>query len=148
MWRRAQGERASLGCPGTPGKPRKRSEGGDRERLEEDDLRLLRRELWPGRVGNIGGIIAASLFIVFPSALNWYGQLHKDGYTITGVLLILLSWVWALDRKPSLKTGIWLIVGTTAGMLLVVFVKPYYLTLLFCAGLMLFVLLIFYIFCN
>lgn len=106
---------------------------------------LLGRELWPGRVGNIGGMIAASLFIVFPSALNWYGQLHKDGYAIAGVLLILFSWVWALGRQATLKTGIWLIVGTTAGIFLVALVRPYELKLLFCAGLLLFVLLIFYI---
>ncbi len=44
-------------------------------------------------IGNYAGILAAFLFIAFPSALNWYGQVHKDGYTILGLLLVLFSWV-------------------------------------------------------
>lgn len=96
-------------------------------------LLLIGRELWPGRVGNSAGLIAATLFIVFPSALSWYSQPLKDSYVIAGIELILFSLIMILRSRP-LK-GDWLaaLACFTAGVLLVAFVKPYYLKLLFLA---------------
>jgi hypothetical protein len=52
---------------------------------------LLARELATKEsIGNYAGAIAGSLFVIFPSALVWYGQNHKDGYAIAGMLLTLL----------------------------------------------------------
>jgi hypothetical protein len=30
-------------------------------------------------IGTYAGVVAATLFVIFPSALNWYAQIHKDG---------------------------------------------------------------------
>ena len=52
----------------------------------------------PGSRGLIAGLTAALLFLVFPSALVWYGQNHKDAFLIAGYLLVLLAFVRALSR--------------------------------------------------
>ena len=44
-----------------------------------------------GKTGRIAGVLAATLFVVFPSALNWYAQVHKDGFAIAAVLVVLWS---------------------------------------------------------
>lgn len=96
-------------------------------------LLLIGRELWPGRVGNVAGLIAATLFIVFPSALSWYSQPLKDSYVIAGIVLIFFALIMIL--RPAPLKGDWLaaVFSFTAGVLLVAFVKPYYLKLLFLA---------------
>ena len=43
--------------------------------------------------GRIGGLLAAICFLVFPSALQWYGQNHKDAFAIAGLLLVLDAWL-------------------------------------------------------
>jgi peptidoglycan biosynthesis protein MviN/MurJ (putative lipid II flippase) len=53
----------------------------------------------PGNSGWIAGGVAAFLFLVFPSALVWYGQNHKDSFLIAGYLLVLVAFVQALGRK-------------------------------------------------
>ena len=97
---------------------------------------LLAREL-AGKepIGTYAGIVAASLFVIFPSALNWFGQLHKDGYAIAGSLLILLMWVKAV-RGPKHNVG-WLVlvVGHFFGVLLVGSVRPQNLQILLFATL-------------
>jgi len=45
--------------------------------------------LWPGRIGTTGGLVAAILFLVFPSSLQWYGQNLKDAFVIAGMLMML-----------------------------------------------------------
>lgn len=52
----------------------------------------------PGKIGWIAGGVAAFLFLVFPSALVWYGQNHKDSFLIAGYLLVLVVFVTALGR--------------------------------------------------
>ncbi len=52
----------------------------------------------PGNRGLIAGLIAALLFLVFPSALVWYGQNHKDAFMIAGYLLALFAFARALSR--------------------------------------------------
>lgn len=97
-------------------------------------LLLIGRELWPGRVGNISGLVAAVFFVVFPSSLSWYSQPLKDCYVITGMLLILYTWLKAM-HPLSVRGGVaallaWMWLGT----LLVAFVKLYYLRLLLVAA--------------
>jgi hypothetical protein len=41
-------------------------------------------------IGICAGVIAGSLFVLFPSALVWYSQNLKDTYSIAGMLLTLL----------------------------------------------------------
>lgn len=78
-----------------------------------------------GKVGRIAGILAATLFVIFPSALNWYAQVHKDGFAIMAILLVLWSWLWAREKPVSHKASFVLIGGTLTGMLLMIFVRPY-----------------------
>ncbi len=54
-------------------------------------LLYMARLVLPGRIGLYGGIGAATLFIIFPSSLNWYSQVHKDSYAIFGYFLVLTA---------------------------------------------------------
>ena len=54
---------------------------------------LVTRMTDDNKVGVFAGIVASTLFIIFPSSLSWYGQLHKDSYAIVGTFLILLIWI-------------------------------------------------------
>ena len=95
---------------------------------------LLARELASKEsIGNYAGVIAGSLFVIFPSALVWYGQNHKDSYAIAGILLVLFVWVkvfkgFATDRS----WGFW-ILGSLAGIALVGIVRPFILKVLLVA---------------
>lgn len=94
-------------------------------------LFLLGRMLWPGRIGTLSGLIAGTLFVVFPSALNWYGQIHKDGYAIAGTLMVLFAWVLAESAPPGRRQALLSIAALLVGSGLVVFVRPYNLMLIF-----------------
>ena len=92
---------------------------------------LLARELATKQsVGTYAGVIAGSLFVIFPSALVWYGQNHKDGYAIAGMLLILYVWVKAIKIPANNRSWGWLILGNLAAMTLVGIVRPFGLKLL------------------
>lgn len=92
---------------------------------------LLARELASKEsVGTYGGVIAGSLFVIFPSALVWYGQNHKDSYAIAGMLLILYVWVKAIKIPANNRSWCWLILGNIAAMTLVGIVRPFGLKLL------------------
>lgn len=83
-----------------------------------------------GRIGTIAGIVSAALFVVFPSALNWYDQVHKDGFVVTGMLLLIWSWLW-LRGRPADRCGALVVAGSTlVAVLLIAFVRPYNLILL------------------
>lgn len=90
--------------------------------------------IWPGRTGKLGGLIAGIAFLVFPSALQWYGQNHKDAFAIAGILLVLNAW---LDLHPPLNKiprAITLpLVFAAVGATLLGVVRPYYVVLLLVA---------------
>ncbi len=92
-------------------------------------LFLLGRRLWPGRIGVLAGMIAATLFVVFPSALNWYGQIHKDGFALTGTALVLTAWVLTEEERPGRRQVPIVIATLLAGVALIAFVRPYSLIL-------------------
>ena len=97
---------------------------------------LLTRELSNKTpIGNYAGVIAATLFVIFPSALNWYGQIHKDGYAIAGTLLILLTWVKAVQGQCNTRHWIVLALLHAFGLALIASVRPYCLKLLLVATL-------------
>ncbi len=54
---------------------------------------VLGNSLLPGSNGRLGGLLAALLFLTFPSALVWYGQNHKDAFLIAGSLIALFSFL-------------------------------------------------------
>ncbi len=69
---------------------------------------------------------AAMPFVLFPSAAMIYGQIHKDVWSIAGVLLISVVWV----RFAAYSTSDWKalfnqVMLTLAGALLVWIVRPY-----------------------
>lgn len=91
---------------------------------------LIVTEMSPNqRVGTVAGIIAASLFIVFPSALNWYAQIHKDGYAIAGTLLLLWTWLLAVNRQWGWRSLLLLLLVQIPGIALIGSVRPYNLKL-------------------
>jgi putative peptidoglycan lipid II flippase len=97
---------------------------------------LLGQRLWPGNVGRLGGLIAGIAFLAFPSALQWYGQNHKDSFAILGTLLVLDAWI-DLHSKPNVskKEALNLLLRTAIGSILVGFVRPYYVAIL-CAAIL------------
>lgn len=77
-------------------------------------------------------------FLCYPSAATWYAQIHKDGFSIAGVMLILYGWLslangaaWQ-DREwhGMLRAFLLIIIGG----ILVWLVRPYMITLLQIAG--------------
>lgn len=90
--------------------------------------------LWPGNVGMLGGLMAGVAFLIFPSALQWYGQNHKDAFAIAGTLLVLDAWLELHARQQSSVQALTLLaVRTTAGAVLIGVVRPYFPTVLICA---------------
>lgn len=82
-----------------------------------------------GKPGWAGGLIASILFVIFPSALNWYGQIHKDGYAILGFLAYLSGLLYGLEGR-QLRA----LVHVLAGLALTAFVRPNTMMLLVAAG--------------
>ncbi len=93
-------------------------------------LFLIGRSVWPGSVGLYGGLIAATLFVVFPSSLNWYAQPLKDGYAIVGLLLVLYSWVrWTVVSLEWRNVFVF-VLSNLVGAVLLASVRPYGLQIL------------------
>jgi murein biosynthesis integral membrane protein MurJ len=95
---------------------------------------LLARELAGKQsIGNYAGVIAGSLFVIFPSALVWYGQNHKDSYMIAGMLLLLFVWVKVLKGPATNRSWCFWVLGSLAGIALVGIVRPFILKILLVA---------------
>lgn len=67
-------------------------------------------------------------FIIFPSAMTWYTQIHKDGFFIAGMLIFLLGLIrlakletWTGRWWKPFKTTVLILVGAV----LVWIVRPY-----------------------
>lgn len=82
--------------------------------------------LWPGRVGAVGGITAGFLFLVFPSALQWYGQNHKDAFAIAGALAMLYASLRLYAGQCSPRVVWTSAVTMFFGALLLAAVRPYF----------------------
>ncbi|SNZ20162.1 Peptidoglycan biosynthesis protein MviN/MurJ, putative lipid II flippase [Cohaesibacter gelatinilyticus] len=81
----------------------------------------------PGRRGQLGGLIAGILYLVFPTALHWYGQNHKDAFACAGLLLLLLSWLELSVRETISKREVFSsLICAFAGTLLLGLVRPHY----------------------
>ena len=77
-------------------------------------------------VGICSGVVASFLFILFPSALNWYGQLLKDGYSIVAVLAILFAWIKGMKTPVNSVNTFYLVLVSTLGLGLLVVMRPYF----------------------
>ena len=88
----------------------------------------LGTRLVSGDIGQAGGLITGILFLIFPSALQWYGQNHKDAFAIAGLLIVLDAWLKLHDDKfcnrfrSNLRVFLQLLIGT----LLLGLVRPYF----------------------
>ena len=101
---------------------------------------LIAQAIFPGKVGHNAGLLVSVLFIVFPSSLNWYAQVHKDGYAILGLLLVLYSWVkWTSIENCKSKLFLFL-AGNLIGGILLLSVRSYAVDILFLAILLLFLI--------
>lgn len=96
-------------------------------------LYLIGPLLWPGRVGLQGGLMAALLFVLFPSALLWYGQVHKDAFAIAGTLILLYAWLQAVMQTNINRSWLKLLMQTGIGTCLILFVRPYFLSIVVAA---------------
>jgi len=73
--------------------------------------------------------LCASLpFLIFPSAMAWYTQIHKDGFYFTGAFLCLYGWIllariqtWQSGWQTIMSGIVWISVGLT----LMVVVRTY-----------------------
>jgi putative peptidoglycan lipid II flippase len=83
-----------------------------------------------GQDARWAGVISGSLFVLFPTALNWYGQLHKDGYAILGLLFLVWSWLTLFIRSVDLKRYMKVVVMYVVGISLLGVARPYVLKLL------------------
>lgn len=82
------------------------------------------------KVALYSGIIAGTLFVVFPSALSWYGQLHKDSFAIVGTLMFLLIWIKISKNPKDIAIWSWVLLGSGLSTFLIGIVRPYGLTIL------------------
>ncbi|MDA8533875.1 hypothetical protein N9K41_02500 [Burkholderiaceae bacterium] len=84
--------------------------------------------LLDGHVGKLGGLLAAICFLVFPSALQWYGQNHKDAFAIAGLLLVLDAWLAIHDDQcvVTVRGTIRVLFAALLGVLLLGLVRPYF----------------------
>jgi len=92
-------------------------------------LYLLGQVMWPRRAGRVGGLVAATLFVVFHSSLLSYGQNYKDPFSITGTFLVLYGFVCAVDTFVTARLKR-IVFAMVAGIVLVWVVRPYLLTVL------------------
>ena len=81
-----------------------------------------------GDVGKLGGLLAAICFVVFPSALQWYGQNHKDAFSIAGLLLLLDAWLAIHDDqfRSGLRDTLRIFFVALLGIVLLGLVRPYF----------------------
>ena len=89
-------------------------------------LYLIGPLLWPGRVGIAGGTVAAILFLVFPSSLQWYGQNHKDAFAIAGTLAMLYATLRIYSGRVSRRHVLYSSALTLAGCTLLAVMRPYF----------------------
>ena len=86
-------------------------------------LLLIGRQLFSGNFARVGSLLAACLYIAFPSSLNWYAQNHKDEYAALGFLLLLLAGIRLLNAKTWKESFIPCFL-TLGGLGLTIFVRP------------------------
>jgi peptidoglycan biosynthesis protein MviN/MurJ (putative lipid II flippase) len=84
--------------------------------------------IWKGKLGLYVGLFASAVFLLSPISLLWYGQMHKDGYFIAGLLFFLYSWCISNEEKVKLTQ---VILYCTLGLALSAFVRPQNLLMMF-----------------
>jgi peptidoglycan biosynthesis protein MviN/MurJ (putative lipid II flippase) len=91
------------------------------------------RQIWPGKDGEVGGLISSGVFVLFLSPLVWYGQIHKDTFVLPAVLGILLIYFSLLNSHLTTK-AFFKVCWAGVGALLVIFLmRPNYYCLILSA---------------
>ncbi|WP_160015555.1 oligosaccharide flippase family protein [Pseudomonas sp. 8BK] len=102
---------------------------------------LIAMQILPSRGGLCAGLVAGFFFLVFPSALVWFGQNHKDSFVIAGFLLALLSFLKCLESSGWCRLLLSSVLFVL-GLGLVAIMRPHlvliYLVAFFCAFICLF----------
>jgi len=68
---------------------------------------------------------SASLFVVFPSAMTWVGQIHKEACLSTGLLLALWGIIKILSNKSERHIAISIFSALILSLILISSMKPY-----------------------
>ena len=95
------------------------------------------RRLWPGNIGEIGGIIGACLFVLFLSPLVWFSQIHKDTFVLPAVLIILLGFFTILNSQLTNKAFFKVCLAGVGALAVIFLMRPNYYCLIFSAFLIL-----------
>jgi hypothetical protein len=74
--------------------------------------------------------LSASLFVVFPSAMTWVGQIHKEACLSAGLLLALWGIMKILSNKPGRHIAISIFSSLILSLILISSMKPYILQML------------------
>ena len=74
--------------------------------------------------------LSASLFVVYPSAMTWVGQIHKEACLSTGLLLALWGVMKILSNKPGRHIAISIFSALILSLILISSMKPYMLQIL------------------
>lgn len=64
-------------------------------------LWLIILDLWKNR---FIATLSIMPFVIFPSAMQWYAQINKDGMTIAGSLMVLWGWLLLFRNETSLNS--------------------------------------------
>tara|TARA_B100001093_G_scaffold367805_1_gene352706 strand:+ start:7027 stop:8322 length:1296 start_codon:yes stop_codon:yes gene_type:complete len=70
------------------------------------------------------GIASSLAFVLFPSTLTWYAQIHRDGFFIVGCYCLALSTLWAGENLTS-KTLPKIITSSLAGAFCIYLSREY-----------------------
>jgi len=71
-------------------------------------------------------LIALLPYLVFPSALLQYGQIHKDVFCTASVLVILWSWVELLRENRNVRHILPLLVANLVALIVLSIFRPYF----------------------
>ena len=74
--------------------------------------------------------LSASLFVAFPSALTWVGQIHKEACLSTGLLLALWGIMKILSNKTGRHRATSIFCALVLSLILIASMKPYMLQML------------------
>ncbi|NDD58525.1 MAG: hypothetical protein EBZ47_04625, partial [Chlamydiae bacterium] len=105
------------------------------------------RQIWPGQYGEVGGLIASGVFVLFLSPLVWYGQVHKDTFVLPAVLGILLGYFSLLNSRLTAKAFSKVCWAGVGALLVIFLMRPNYYCLILSAflGLSHLILAFFYV---
>lgn len=75
-------------------------------------------------------LIALLPYLIFPSALLQYGQMHKDVFCTAGLLVVLWSWISLLNQRCRLWQIIPLLAISGVAVVVVSVFRPYFMLVL------------------